>query len=159
MICASVQTVPLSVHNSLAVIKTKIELDSHADTCVVHNQCLIVHDHDRPENVFGYNPKTGSKHACIVNATVSYTESETGQVVILSINQAIEMKGLNHHLLPMQCHMNGVLINAVPKFLAPIPSETMHAIQFENPFNTTHPIIIPLQLNKVTSYFKARTIT
>ena len=27
----------------------------------------------------------------------------------------------------------------------------------ENPVDTTHPIIIPLKLNQVTSYFKVRT--
>ena len=56
----------------------------------------------------------------------------------------------------MQCHMNGVLIDEVPKFLAAIPSETTHAIQIENPFDATRPIIIPLKLNRVTSYFKVR---
>ena len=43
-------------------------------------------------NVFGYDPKAGSKHAHIVNATVADMEPETGHVVILLINQAIEMK-------------------------------------------------------------------
>ena len=83
-------------------------------------------------NVFGYDFKVRSKCACIVDATIAYTEPKTGQVVILSINQAIERKGLNHlFLCPMHCLMNGVLIKEVPKFLAPIPSETMHAIQLE----------------------------
>ena len=67
------------------------------------------------------------------------------------------MKVLNHYLFcPMQCHMNGVLIE-VPKFMVPIPGETMHAIQLENPFDATHQIIIPLKLNGVTSYFEVRT--
>ena len=57
----------------------------------------------------------------------------------------------------MQCCMNSVLINEVLKFLASIPSETAHAIQLENPFDATHPIIIPLKLNGVTSYFAVRT--
>ena len=59
----------------------------------------------------------------------------------------------------MQHHVNGVMINEVPKFLAPIPSEIMHAIQIENPFDATHLIIIPLKLNGVTSYFKVRKPT
>ena len=80
-------------------------------------------------NVYGYDPKAGSKHACVVNATVAYTVPETGQVVSLSINQLIEKRGLNDHLLcTMQCCMNGVLIDEVPRFLAPIPSETIHAL-------------------------------
>ena len=71
-------------------------------------------------NVYGYNSKTGSKHAHIVYVAVAYTEPETGQVVILLINQATEMKGLDHYLIcPMQCHMNDVLINYVSMFLAP----------------------------------------
>ena len=92
--------------------------------------------------------------------TVTYTEHETGQIVILLINQKIEVKWLDHHLLFLiQCYVNGVLINEVPKFLTPIPSDTMHTIQIENPFDATHPIIIPLKVNGVTSYFELRKLT
>ena len=140
---------------TITVVKIKIELNSHADTCVVCHYCLVVYDHNRQVNVFGYDPKVGSKKDHIVNAAVTYTEPETGHPVILLINQAIEMNGLDHHLLcPMQCCMNGVRINEVPKFLA---SETMHAKQLENPFDATHPIFIPMKLNGVTSYLKVRT--
>ena len=55
--------------------------------------------------------------------------------------------------------MNGVLIDEVPKFLAPIHNETIHAIQIVNPFVDNHPIIIPLKLKKVTSYFDVRKPT
>ena len=85
--CVSVQRVHLIAHTNLAVVKTKTELDSHADACVVGDHCLVVHDHNRPVNVYRYNPKVGSKYAHIVNAAVAYTESETGQVVILLLNQ------------------------------------------------------------------------
>ena len=98
-------------------------------------------------NVYGYGPKAGLKHAHIINAAVACTVPETGHVVILSINQVIEIKGLDHHLLcQMQCCMNCVLIDEVQKFLAPSPSETTHAIQVENAFDATHPIIISLKL-------------
>ena len=146
IICTSVQTVQLCAQNSLAIVETIIELDSHADTCVVGDHFLVVHDHNRPVNVFGFYPKAGLKCACMVDAVVACTEPETDQVVILIINQAIEMKGPDHHLLhPIQCCMNGVLINEVWKFLAPVPSETMHAIHLVNPVDTTYPIIIPLK--------------
>ena len=70
------------------------------------------------------------------------------------------MKGLDHHLLClMQCHVNGVLMDEVPKFLAPIPIETMHAIQSKIPFDATCLFIIPLKLNGETSYFEVRTPT
>ena len=139
------------------VVETKIDLDSHADTCAVGDHCQIVNDHNRPAKIYGYDLKAGSKHVCIVNATIAYTEPETGQVVILSINKMIEIKGLNHNLLcSMQCCLNGVLIDVVPTFLVPIPSEIMHAIQIINPFDAIHPIIIPLKMNRVTSYSKVR---
>ena len=119
-----------------------------------------MHDHNRLVNVFVYNPKAVSKHAYIIDVTVAYTEPETGQVDILLINHAIKMKGLNHHLLcPMQYCMNGVLIHEIPKLLSSIPSETMHAIHLKNPFDITHPIIIPLKFNGLTSYFEIRTPT
>ena len=154
VICTSEQIVLLCAQNSHAVVQAKIELDSYADTCVIGDHCLSVHDHNRPVNVFGYNTKVGSKCACIVNAAVAYTEPETDQVVILLINQAIEMKGLDHHLFsPMQFPVNGVLIDKVPKLLAPSPKETTHAIQIGNPVDATHKIIISTNLNRVTSYF------
>ena len=138
----------------------KIELHSHADACVAGSHCLVVHDHNRSVNVYEYEFKAGSKHACKVNATVVYDQPELGQVVIFLFNQAIEMKVLNHHpLCPMQCHMNGVLINKVPKFLAPVLSETVHTIQIENTFNAIHPIIFSFTVNGVTSYFDMRNPT
>ena len=76
--CANVLTVPLSTCTSLTVVETKIELDSHADTCVVGDHHLIVHDCNRPVNVYGYDPKVGSKYSCIINATVACAEPESG---------------------------------------------------------------------------------
>ena len=63
--------------------------------------------------------------------------------------QVIAIKKLNCHLLcQMQCLVNDILINEVQKFLAPVPSETTHAIQLENSFKAMHQIIISLKLNK-----------
>ena len=53
----------------------------------------------------------------------------------------------------MQCCLNCVQINEVPKFLAGTPSERTHAIELVNPFDATHPLIILLKLSSVTSYF------
>ena len=52
----------------------------------------------------------------------------------------------------MMCHLNGVKISKVPKFLAKNPSETTHAIELVNPFNVTHKLIIPLQFSRVKNY-------
>ena len=44
-------------------------------------------------------------------------------------------------------------INEVPKVLAESSSVTIHAIQVAYPFDAAYPLIIPLQLCSVTSYF------
>ena len=72
VIYASVQTVQLSAQNSLAFVKTKVELDSLVDTCAVGDHCLAIHDQNSPVNFFGCDPKAGSKHAHIVDANVLY---------------------------------------------------------------------------------------
>ena len=83
-------------------------------------------------SVYQYDPKAGLKDVSIINAVVAYTETETGQVVILVLNQMIEMKGLDHHHnCPIQCYMNGALIDDVPKCLAPVLSENTHAPEKE----------------------------
>ena len=68
------------------------------------------------------------------------------------INMAISINGLEKHLLcPMQCHLNGMHISELPKFLAESPSETTHVIELPDPFDAAHPLIIPLHLSSVTS--------
>ena len=91
-------------------------------------------------NVSGLDPKEGSKYAHIV--TTTYDEPKMDQIFIFSINKLIEMEGLDCLLLcSMQCCMSDDVIDKVPKFLSPVPSETKHAIQIVNAFSVTHPMI------------------
>ena len=141
-------------HASVASSNSKVEFDSHADTCVGSNNSLVIHDHDRPVNVYSYDPKHGHRSTKTVDAAVGYQDPQSGQKPILMINQAICIDGQDNYLLcSMQCHLNGVHISEVSKFLAESPSETSHAIELTDPFNTAHPLIILLQLSSVTSYF------
>ena len=59
---------------SIAVAKTKIELDWHTD-----NNCLIIKDCIRPVNQYGYEPRAGSKQTGIANASVAYDELTMSQ--------------------------------------------------------------------------------
>ena len=43
-------------HASVASSKPKVELDSHADTCVVGDNYLVVQDHNGPVYVYSYDP-------------------------------------------------------------------------------------------------------
>ena len=78
----------MSAHTSIVVVDTKIELNSHVDACFVGDHCLIVHDH-KPVNIYGYDPKAGSKHAYVVDVAAAYIIPETGQVVIPSLHNAV----------------------------------------------------------------------
>ena len=59
----------------------------------------------------------------------------------------------------MQCYLHGVLISEVPKFLAESTSVMTHALELTIPFNTTHTLIIPLQLGCVNYYFDVHSLS
>ena len=55
--------------------------------------------------------------------------------------------------MPHAGPLNGMHISEVPKFLAESCSVTTHAFELTDPLDANHPLIIPLQLSHVTSYF------
>ena len=57
---------------SVARSKPKVELDAHANMCVVGENCLIINDYNRPEYVYSYDPKDGHRSAKTVDAAESY---------------------------------------------------------------------------------------
>ena len=80
-------------HASAASSKPKVESYSHADTCVVEDNSLLIYDHNRLVNVYSYDPKVGHRSAKTVDATVGYHEPQSGQRFIIIINQAICIGG------------------------------------------------------------------
>jgi hypothetical protein len=70
---------------------TTLELDSHADTCVLGRDCLVILDYDRPVQVVGYDPALGEKTYRTVSGVVAHDDPATGDVFHLVINQAIYM--------------------------------------------------------------------
>ena len=138
---------------------SRIELDSHADTCVIGKNAMVIHDHRWRVSVTGYDPKAGSNLYRIVSAALAYDHPQTGETSLLIINQAIEIPHLRNHLLCIfQCRMSGAIINDVPKFQAPNPSVHTHAIRV-NSDDDSHTLLIPFSLKGVTSYFNVRKPT
>ena len=103
---------------------SRTKLDSHADVTVVGRNVLVLTDLNRLVTVTGYDPASPSlPNVKTVGAVVAYDDPMTGQSIMLTINQALYIPNLEHNLLcPMQCRMNGVLVNDVPKFLKDKPS-------------------------------------
>jgi hypothetical protein len=104
--------------------ETTLELDSHADTCVLGSDAFILLDYDR---LFfeGYDPLLGTKTYAIVSGALAYDDPLTRKVYHIVIDQAIHIPHLDHHLLcPMQCPVNGMTVNGMPKFLVHNPLTT-----------------------------------
>ena len=145
---------------SVASSKPKVELDSYVDMCVVGDNCLVIYGHKRPVNIYIYDPRDGHRRAKTVDAAVEYQDPQSEEKFNLMLNQAIGIDDLENHILyPMQCHLNGVHISEVPKFLAESPSVTTCAIESTDPFNAAHLLIILLQLSDVTSYFDVYSLS
>ena len=59
-------------HASVVSSKPKEELVSYAETCVIGDICLVIHDHNRPINVYSYDPKGDYRSAKTIAAAVWY---------------------------------------------------------------------------------------
>jgi hypothetical protein len=78
----------------------------------------------------------------------------------LIINQAIHIQHLDHHILcPVQCRVNDLTINDLPKFLAANPTDQMHALTMTDLNNHLQLVILPLTLRGATSLLNVRTAT
>ena len=114
--------------------ETTLELDSHADTCVLGRDALIILDYQRPVTVVGYDESLGTKTYAPVSGVVAYDDPQSGRTLHLIIHQAIHIPHLDHHLLcPMQCRVNDVIVNDLPKFLASDPTGQTHALTIKDP--------------------------
>jgi hypothetical protein len=140
--------------------ETILELDSHANTCVLGRDALIILDYQQPVSIVGYDKSLGSKTYQTVSGVVAYDDPQTGRTLHLIINQAIHIPHLDHHLYcRMQCRVNGVTINDLPKFLAANPTDQTHASTINDPNNPLQPVILPLTLRGVTLLLNVRTVT
>jgi len=133
--------------------ETSLELDSDADTCCIGKYALLIYEYDRPVTVSGYDPELGSQELKTVLAVLEYTHPLTGQMHHLVIYQAILIPNLDHHLLcPMQCRVNDITINNVPKFLMNTPTQDSHSIMANNVNNPLTPLVLPVYIHSVTSW-------
>ena len=88
----------------------KAELDSHADTCVVGGNALVIQDYERTVCVCSYDSPIGLKDNCkLVSAVMAYDHPVSGKVYMLIVNQAILIPSLRQALLcPMPMRDNGL---------------------------------------------------
>jgi hypothetical protein len=123
---AAVRTVKINIAKLTAesprLLESSSELDTHADNTVLGDCCLLIHDTGRKVDVSGFSTALGSIELPIVSGAVAYDHPITGKVYILVFHQAIYCRQMNNHLIcPMQCRLNGVVINDTQKNVRPQP--------------------------------------
>ena len=135
-----------------------MELDTHDDTTVLGKSCLIIQDFNKTVSVLGWDASAGSTNCPTVSGVVPYNHPYTGITYMLVWHQAIYLDSMENHLsCLMQCGVFGVTINDTPKIFVQDPTNTSHAIVVKDPVDPKNDLIIPLQLNRVTSRFLVRT--
>jgi hypothetical protein len=140
--------------------ETTLELDLHADTCVLGRDALIFLDYERPVVVKGCDLSLGTKTYSTVSGGLPYDDPTTGKVYHLVINQAIHIPHLDHHLLcPMQCQVNDMIVDNTPKFLTSDPTEHTYALTIKDPDHPAQTVILPLALQGVNLLLNVRAPT
>jgi hypothetical protein len=130
-----------------------VELDSHADTCMVEANFRVIAHTEKSCNVTLFHLHYQSlQNVPIVQAATAYTDPESGETFIFVVNQALYL-GSNFQtaLLNLnQLRSNGIIVDNCPKHLAADPASATHLI-----FIPYHSLRIPLELNGVISGFQS----
>ena len=135
---------------------TRMELDSHADTCALGGICLILQETGRTVHVEAFDD-TVVQDVPIVTAAVAYDCPATFHTYILIFHEAFYVQDMTTHLLnPFQLRNQGIIVNEVPlQHIEPEKRDPQcHSIISEDP-----PMHIPLTLNGVMSGFTVRMPT
>ena len=133
--------------------EARMELDSHADTCVGGSNTAIIGPVQRTVTVSAFAPGYGSKSYPLATVGTVWIDPETSIEYLLVINQAIYLGDeLKHSLLnPNQLRTNGVQVDECPR---QFDRRSTHSIMVRDP-----PLMIPLELSGVVSCFTTRKPT
>ena len=85
MTLKSVTSIKINEISTVNGNHSRVELDSHADTCVIGKNAMIIYDHRRRVSVTGYDPKAGSNLYRIVSAAVAYDDPHSGETSIVGV--------------------------------------------------------------------------
>ena len=132
-------------------IYNKMELDSHADTVVLGNNCIILSYSGRECDVSPYTDTYDAiKGVPIVKGATAWTSDLTGETFILVFNEALWMGEVMEHSLvnPNQLRHHGVDVQDNP-----YSTTQMHISTEDDEF------ILPLAAEGTTIYFSSRTPT
>ena len=75
---ATVRSVSIKVAKYSITDEFCMELESHADTCVMGKECLKVYNWNHPVNVSRWNPKYREQICQTIPGVVAYENPQTG---------------------------------------------------------------------------------
>ena len=94
-----------------------------------------------------FDPLQAAQKAKVTHVAIKYSMNNTGDPMILQTNQAILVPEIEHCLLcPMQCRINGMGINEVPRLLTSNHTTSSHSIMIANPMDDAHQYTISYNL-------------
>ena len=141
-------------------LESFLDLDSHADTCVLGNNALLVEVPHPPRSadMSFADPSLGTISKPILSGAFKYTSPSDGQSTILVVHQAVYIDTMLHSLLcPMQLQENDIILNECPKSMVDNPSAEHHSLLATT--DTNQLLRIPLLLRGVTSTITVTTPT
>ena len=100
-----------------------IELDSHADTCVLGKNFIVLHYTGRECDVVPFTDQYDAvSGVAIVSGATAYTDQETGETFVLVINEALNMPNAMDDTLinPNQLRAFGTTVQDNPYSGAPL---------------------------------------
>ncbi len=77
-VCTLMSTCSHSHHS-----RVSIQLNLHADTCVVRSNVLVVHNHEHFVDVYGFNKLARHTNTSTVNVAIAYKDPITHLTVII----------------------------------------------------------------------------
>ena len=130
-------------------VKSRTELDSHANIPVVGKHAYIIAKTGKKVDVSPFTPDYKPLTVPLVDATVKYDNPYNGKTYILVLRNALYVPSMDHNLIPpFMLREMGVTVNDVPKIHKEDPTVDDHGITFvETGFR------IPLSLWGIFSYF------
>ena len=134
--------------------RNRLELDTHADTCVAGSNTLKIESTNRKVAVTGFSSEMDILQDIeIATVATAYTRSSDGKTICLVIHEALYFGDrLEHTLLnPNQLRVNGLLVRDIP---LQFPESSSHSIYF--PLTGMD---LPLKMDGVISYLDTRKPT
>ena len=131
---------------------SRTELDSHANMPVVGKHSFVISDTGKTVSVSPFTPQYKPVTVKLVDAAIQYDGPLDGKSYILVVRNALYCPEMDHNLIPpFIMREAGIVVNDVPKIHTNDPSETDHAIIFEETG-----FRIPLALWGTFSYFPSK---